>query len=85
MQYLLNTLSGLTASTGDASYHDAALRVAMQVDFPSWGNWLAQVPGTTCWETWSGKSFENTRNHGWLCGGVGEWMYVMFGLYGIAI
>lgn len=74
-KYLLNTLSGLTASTGDPSYHDTALRVATQVDYPSWGNFIAQVPGTTCWETWDGKSFEHTRNHGWLCGGIGEWMY----------
>jgi hypothetical protein len=123
-KYLLNTLSGLSTSNNDSAYHDAALRVAMQEGFPSWGYWLAQG-GTTCWyfiiyfppprcasytpsipvpilaplpysahpasthlvslihypfpligrETWDGNSTQQTRNHAWLCGGVGEWMY----------
>ena len=28
--------------------HDTALRVALQTDYPSWGNWIAKG-GTTCW------------------------------------
>jgi alpha-L-rhamnosidase len=73
-KHLLNTLSGLSLSANDSSYHDTALRVAMQQEYPSWGYWLKQG-GTTCWETWDGINPQNTRNHGWLCGGVGEWMY----------
>jgi alpha-L-rhamnosidase len=33
--------------------HDAALRLAAQTSYPSFGWWLAQG-ATTCWESWSG-------------------------------
>lgn len=71
-QFLLPQLSR-------AGLHDAALRVASQRSFPSWGNWL-EKGATTCWENWSGVADEShppepTHNHIFLCGGLGEWMY----------
>lgn len=71
-KFLLTELSG----NGE---HDAALKVATQTTFPSWGHWIANG-ATTCWENWSGRADPThppapTHNHIFLCGGVGEWLY----------
>ena len=63
---LLNVLSA-------NGLHADALKVATQTTEPSWGYWVAQG-STTCWETWKGLQ-SGTRNHIFLCGGVGEWMW----------
>ena len=76
--WLLSTLS-------DHGQHDAALRVASQTTFPSWGWWL-QMNATTCWETWHNGTGHhtgigpflrsvNSHNHVMLCGGVSRWMW----------
>lgn len=70
--YLLKALN----NAGDP---DAAMRVATQTTFPSWGYWLAQN-ATTCWENWSGVKDPShpplpTHNHIFLCGGFGSWLY----------
>lgn len=59
--------------------HDQAMAVATQTTYPSFGHWL-ENGATTCWEDYSGVADEShppppTRNHIFLCGGVGEWMY----------
>lgn len=51
--------------------HENALRVATQRTEPGWGYWLAQG-ATTCWEHWPG---DTSRNHIFLCGGFGEWLW----------
>ena len=51
--------------------HANALRVATQRTEPGWGYWLAQG-ATTCWEHWPG---DTSRNHIFLCGGFGEWLW----------
>lgn len=62
---LLNVLS-------DNGLHKSAMRVATQTTEPSWGYWWTQN-STTCWEAFPGGS--DTRNHIFLCGGVGEWFW----------
>ena len=59
--------------------HDDAMTVATQTTYPSFGFWLANG-ATTCWENYSGEADQShpptpTRNHIFLCGGIGEWMY----------
>ena len=51
--------------------HAEALRVATQRTEPGWGWWLA-MGATTCWEKWPG---DTSRNHIFLCGGFGEWLW----------
>lgn len=52
--------------------------------FPGWGYWLT-LNATTCWESWTSmldKSNDHhlgSRNHGWLCGGLAEWLYASLG------
>jgi hypothetical protein len=41
-------------------------------DCRSWGWWWTQN-ATTCWEAFPGGT--DTRNHIFLCGGVGEWFW----------
>ena len=62
---LLNVLS-------DNGLHATALRAATSVTEPSWGYWWSQN-SSTCWESW--PAGHGTRNHIFLCGGVGEWMW----------
>eukprot|EP01046_Picozoa_sp_COSAG06_P031306 COSAG06_NODE_3038_length_5930_cov_14.172869_1_plen_1031_part_00 len=62
-------------------HHDVAMRLALQESWPSWGFWLSGnatlgVGGGTCWESWLG---DDTHNHIFLCGGLGEWMYSALG------
>eukprot|EP00041_Stephanoeca_diplocostata_P035091 m.1225772 g.1225772 ORF g.1225772 m.1225772 type:complete len:1068 (-) comp24635_c0_seq1:2136-5339(-) len=76
--YLLSTLSSL-GSDG----HDAALAMVSRQEYPGWGYWLAQG-ATTCWEGWSTLDatkdhYKGSHNHGWLCGGVGAWLYGVLG------
>eukprot|EP00937_MAST-01D_sp_MAST-1D-sp2_P003514 g3514.t1 len=59
--------------------HEQAMRIATRNDYPSFGYWLANG-ATTCWESYHGYADPShppppTRNHIFLCGGVGEWMY----------
>lgn len=75
-KWLLRTLSS-------EGHHDTALQLALQTSEPSWGYWLSQG-ATTCWESWTGVAGPShpptpTRNHIFLCGGVGEWMYEHLG------
>ena len=65
---LLGTLS-------ENGLHAAALNVATREDEPSWGYWLSQN-ATSCWEAWPGATDGSTsRNHIFLCGGFGEWLW----------
>lgn len=63
-KYLLNVLT-------DAGLHEVALKVATSTAQPSWGYWWKQG-STTCWESWTGFG---TKNHIFLCGGIGHWMW----------
>lgn len=75
VRWLLKALS----VQGDEG-HDAAIRTVMRTDFPGWGYWLANN-ASTCWESWTTElqpqddHYHGSRNHGWLCGAVGEWFY----------
>ena len=51
--------------------HAEALRVATQRTEPGWGWWFT-MGATTCWEKWPG---DTSRNHIFLCGGYGEWLW----------
>ena len=62
---LLNVLS-------DTGLHETAIRTATSTEEPSWGYWWTQN-SSTCWESW--PLGHGTRNHIFLCGGVGEWMW----------
>ena len=58
---------------------EAAMRIATQTTYPSFGHWLA-LGATTCWENYHGYPDPShpptpTHNHIFLCGGLGEWMY----------
>ena len=71
----LNTWNSLLVGLG---FLDIANGLASQTSFPSWGYWLTQG-ATTCWENWSGEADashppEPTRNHIFLCGGVGQFL-----------
>ena len=80
---LLDTLSDLGAEG-----HDAALRVVLRSAFPGWGYMVASN-ASTCWEGWDnetsplyqtrGSHYHGSHNHGWLCGGVGAWVYSRLG------
>lgn len=52
--------------------HSTALQAATSVQEPSWGWWFAQG-STTCWEQFPAAG--GTRNHIFLCGGIGHWMW----------
>ena len=62
---LLNVLS-------DNGLHETAIRTATSTAEPSWGFWWTQN-SSTCWESW--PLGHGTRNHIFLCGGAGEWMW----------
>jgi len=68
-----------------ADQNAAALKIATQTTYPSFGYWLGKG-ATTCffsflfWESWSGIPDPShpptpTHNHIFLCGGLGEWLY----------
>lgn len=73
-KWLLRTLT----AAGEAG-HEAALAVAMQDTFPSWGYWI-KTGATTCLESWTGVQDGShpgnptasinppTHNHIFLCG-----------------
>jgi alpha-L-rhamnosidase len=52
--------------------HSTALRAATTTQEPSWGWWWSQN-ATTCFEAFPGGG--GTRNHIFLCGGIGHWMW----------
>ena len=62
-QFLFETL----AANG---MNDVAYEVMNKMDFPSFGNWIAQG-ATTTWEQWNGK---DSRNHPMFGGGL-TWFY----------
>ena len=62
---ILNVLS-------ENGLHRTALRAATATTMPSWGWWWTQN-ATTCWEAFPGGGA--TRNHIFLCGGIGHWMW----------
>jgi len=61
--------------------HEAACRLALSRDFPSWG-YMIENGATTIWERWDGyvkgRGFQdpgmNSFNH-WAFGAVGEWIW----------
>ena len=62
-----------------AGQQKAAMQIATQTTYPSFGYWLSKG-ATTCWENYSGEPDPShpptpTHNHIFLCGGLGEWMY----------
>jgi len=63
---ILNVLS-------ENGLHSTALRVATTTQEPSWGWWWANN-ATTCWEAFGGGQ-SLTRNHIFLCGGYGHWLW----------
>ena len=62
---ILNVLS-------ENGLHRTALRAATATAMHSWGWWWTQN-ATTCWEAFPGGG--GTRNHIFLCGGIGHWMW----------
>jgi alpha-L-rhamnosidase len=73
--FLLETLSGASEAA-----HDAALRLVLNPAFPGWAHWAVVQNASTCWEGWSTidphlDHYHGSRNHAWLCGGVGAWLY----------
>jgi alpha-L-rhamnosidase len=62
-------------------HHEAACRLALSRDFPSWG-YMIENGATTIWERWDGyvkgRGFQdpgmNSFNH-WAFGAVGEWIW----------
>lgn len=76
---ILSVLSSLGAAG-----HDAALRMSIGKEYPSWAWWIDEG-ATTCWEDWHNMTnkhmlhYHGSRNHAWLCGGVSEWLYAVLG------
>lgn len=50
-----------------------AYKLAIQTDYPSWGNWVKQGARTS-WETWATDSPILSRNHPFL-GTIEDWFY----------
>ena len=69
--YLLEELS-------DAGHADAAYRLLLNREYPSWG-YMVEHGATTMWERWNGDKMigdpgMNSFNH-YAYGAVGEWLY----------
>ncbi|MBI5707019.1 MAG: family 78 glycoside hydrolase catalytic domain [Armatimonadetes bacterium] len=74
--------TGILAPTlSDVQQHDAAYKLLLNEEFPSWG-YTIKHGATTIWERWDGwtdtKGFQdagmNSFNH-YAFGAIGEWMY----------
>jgi alpha-L-rhamnosidase len=63
-KYLLRALC-------DNGHSDTAMALAMQTNYPSWGNWIMQG-ATTLWEQWSGNYPTMSYNH-IMFGDVSAW------------
>ena len=63
-KYLLRALC-------DNGHSDTAMALAMQTNYPSWGNQVLQG-ATTLWETWSGAGSIDSRNH-IMFGDISAW------------
>ena len=69
--YLLEVLS-------DTGHADAAYRLLLNTEYPSWG-YMVEHGATTMWERWNGDQMisdpgMNSFNH-YAYGAVGEWLY----------
>ncbi|HLK03145.1 MAG TPA: family 78 glycoside hydrolase catalytic domain [Candidatus Acidoferrum sp.] len=69
--YLLSALT-------DTGHADAAYRLLLSTEYPSWG-YLVEHGATTMWERWNGDQMKsdpsmNSYNH-YAYGAVGDWIY----------
>ena len=55
----------------DHGHSDTAMALALQTNYPSWGNWVEQG-ATTLWETWSGTGSIDSLNHV-MFGDISAW------------
>ena len=55
----------------DSGHSDTAMALAMQTNYPGWGNWVVRG-ATTLWETWSGTGAIDSLNH-IMFGDVSAW------------
>ena len=63
-KYLLRALC-------DNGHSDTAMALAMQTNYPGWGNWVLRG-ATTLWETWNGNGAIDSRNH-IMFGDISAW------------
>jgi alpha-L-rhamnosidase len=63
-KYLLRALC-------DNGHSDTAMALAMQTNYPGWGNWVLRG-ATTLWETWSGNGATDSHNH-IMFGDISAW------------
>lgn len=63
-KYLLRALC-------DSGHPQAAMALAMQTNYPSWGHWLERS-ANTLWETWHGKGDIDSLNH-IMFGDISAW------------
>ncbi|MDB6063807.1 MAG: alpha-rhamnosidase [Pedosphaera sp.] len=69
-KYLLRALC-------DSGHSDAALALAMQTNYPSWG-YLITKGATTLWETWNGSGSGDSLNH-IMFGDISAWFMEYLG------
>ena len=63
-EYLLRALC-------DNGHSDTAMALAMQTNYPGWGNWVLRG-ATTLWETWNGNGATDSHNH-IMFGDISAW------------
>jgi alpha-L-rhamnosidase len=63
-KYLLRALC-------DNGHSDTAMALALQTNYPGWGNWVLRG-ATTLWETWSGNGATDSHNH-IMFGDISAW------------
>jgi len=64
-KYLLRTLC-------DNGHSDVAMSLALQTNYPSWGNWITQQGATTLYESWNGSSPGTSLDH-IMFGDISAW------------
>jgi alpha-L-rhamnosidase len=60
-----------------SGYHELALKIVQQTDFPGWGYMLANG-ATTLWEHWAFDADTYSHNHP-MFGSVSQWFYSWLG------